>query len=94
MKLHSTKISSANKTFSLWNVIRAILNSTHASILEVKIPIQILIALLCIFSLPATASDSIKQMNATIVSDLNQTVGKDILSLVDTDSLETNANPF
>jgi Tol biopolymer transport system component len=32
-------------------------------------------------------------MNATIVADLNQTVGKDIISLVDTSRLEIGNRP-
>lgn len=50
--------------------------------------ILMLIAVVCISFQPVSASDSLKQTNATFVSDLNQTAGKDIRSLVDTSRLD------
>lgn len=56
--------------------------------------ILMFIALICIFFQPVSASGSLKQMNVTVVSDLNQTVGKDIISLVDTNRLDIGKNTF
>lgn len=57
------------------------------------IRILMFIALISVFYQPISANDSMKQMNVTIVSDLNQTAGKDIISLVDTDRLDIGSNP-
>lgn len=51
------------------------------------------IALVCISSQPVSASDSLKQTNVSVVSDLNQTVGKDIISLIDTNRLDIGNRP-
>lgn len=56
--------------------------------------ILMFIALICISSQPTSANGSLKQMNVTVVSDLNQTVGKDIISLVDTNRLDIGKNTF
>ena len=56
--------------------------------------ILMFIALICISFQPVSASGSLKQMNVTVVSDLNQTVGKDIISLVDTNRLDIGKNTF
>jgi|GEM_PF-2152191 len=50
--------------------------------------ILMFIALVCISFQPVSASDNLKQLNVKVVSDLNQTVGKDLISLVDTNRLE------
>jgi len=54
--------------------------------------ILMFIALICISFQPVSASGSLKQMNVTVVSDLNKTVGKDIISLVDTNRLDIGSN--
>ena len=54
--------------------------------------ILMFIGLICISFQPVSASGSLKQMNVTVVSDLNQTVGKDIISLVDTNRLDIGKN--
>lgn len=51
------------------------------------------IALVCISSQSVSASDSLKQTNVSVVSDLNQTVGKDIMSLIDTNRLDIGSKP-
>lgn len=51
------------------------------------------IALVCISFQPVSASGSLKQTNVSVVSDLNQTVGKDIMSLVDTNRLDIGNKP-
>ncbi len=51
------------------------------------------IALVCISFQPVSASGSLNQTNASVVSDLNQTVGKDIMSLVDTNRLDIGNKP-
>lgn len=56
--------------------------------------ILMFIALICVYFQPVCASGSLKQMNVTVVSDLNQTVGKDIISLVDTNRLDIGKNTF
>lgn len=53
----------------------------------------VFIALVCISSQPVSASDSLKQTNVSVVSDLNQTVGKDIISLIDTNRLDIGNRP-
>lgn len=55
--------------------------------------ILMFIALICISFQPISASGSLEQMNVTVVSDLNRTVGKDIISLVDTNRLDISNNP-
>lgn len=57
------------------------------------IRILMFIALISVLYQPVSANDSIKQMNVTVVSDLNQTAGNDIISLVDTDRLDIGSNP-
>jgi Tol biopolymer transport system component len=52
------------------------------------------IALVCISFQPVSANGGLNQTNVSLVSDLNQTVGKDILSLVDTNRLDIVAKPF
>ncbi|ABE52631.1 hypothetical protein [Methanococcoides burtonii] len=46
------------------------------------------IALVCLSFQPVSASGSLKQVNVTEVSDLNQIAGKDIISLVETNRLD------
>ena len=58
------------------------------------IQIILLIALACISFQPLAAGTSIKQMNTTIIADLNQTIDKDIRGLVDTDRLEIEFGPY
>lgn len=55
--------------------------------------ILMFIALVCISFQPVSASDSLKQTNVSVVSDLNQTVSKDIMSLVDTNRLDIGNKP-
>ncbi|WMW26022.1 hypothetical protein RE474_04690 [Methanolobus sediminis] len=58
---------------------------------------MILVALTCISLHPAVAGSNPEQVNATIVADLQQTVGEDLLSLVDTDVYEgydENTTPY
>lgn len=55
--------------------------------------ILMFITLVSVFYQPISANDSMKQMNVTVASDLNQTAGKDIISLVDTDRLDIGSNP-
>ncbi|ABE52716.1 hypothetical protein [Methanococcoides burtonii] len=50
--------------------------------------ILMLIALVCLSLQPVSATTSLNETNVTLVSDLNQTVGKDIRSLVDTNRLD------
>jgi Tol biopolymer transport system component len=52
------------------------------------------ITLTLIFFQPLAAGSSIRQMNTTIIADLNQTIDEDIRSLVDTDRLEIERSPF
>ena len=55
--------------------------------------ILMFIALICISFQPISASGSLEQMNVTVVSDLNQTAGKDIINLVDTNRLDISSSP-
>lgn len=55
--------------------------------------ILMFIALACIFFQPVSASGNLKQTNVSVVSDLNQTVGKDVMSLVDTSRLDIGNKP-
>lgn len=55
--------------------------------------ILMFIALVCISFQPVSASGSLEQTNVSVVSDLNQTVGKDIMSLVDTNRLDIGNKP-
>lgn len=58
------------------------------------IQIIILITLACISFQPLAAGNSVKQMNTTVIADLNQTIDKDIRGLVDTDRLEIELGPY
>ncbi|WP_048066234.1 TolB family protein [Methanosarcina acetivorans] len=59
-----------------------------------QIPLTLMfIALVCISFQPVSASDSLNQTNVSVVSDLNQTVGKNIIGLVDTNRLEIGNKP-
>ncbi|MCQ1537198.1 hypothetical protein FTO70_16255 [Methanosarcina sp. KYL-1] len=51
------------------------------------------IALVCISFQPVSASGNLKQMNVSVVSDLNQTAGRDLISLVDTNRLDIESEP-
>ncbi|MDI9395250.1 MAG: hypothetical protein QM426_07465 [Euryarchaeota archaeon] len=55
--------------------------------------ILIFIALVCISFHPVSASGSLKQTNVSVLSDLNQTAGKDIMSLADTNRFDINSKP-
>ncbi|KKG12478.1 hypothetical protein EO98_02485 [Methanosarcina sp. 2.H.T.1A.6] len=50
-------------------------------------------ALICTSFQPVSASGSLNQTNVSVVSDLNKTVGKDIISLVDTNRLDIGNKP-
>ncbi|AKB28673.1 hypothetical protein MSSIT_1954 [Methanosarcina siciliae T4/M] len=51
------------------------------------------IALVYISFQPVSASDSLNQTNVSVVSDLNQTVGGDLISLVDTNHFDIGNKP-
>jgi len=55
--------------------------------------ILMFIALVCISFQPVSASGSLKQTNVSVVSDLNQTAGKDIMSLADTNRFDIDSKP-
>lgn len=59
-----------------------------------KIQIILLIALACIGFQPLASGNSVKQMNTTVIADLNQTIDKDIRGLVDTNRLEIEFDPY
>jgi hypothetical protein len=56
--------------------------------------ILIFISLVCISFQPVSASGNLKQRNVSVVSDWNQTIGKDIMSLLDTTVLISEINLF
>jgi Tol biopolymer transport system component len=62
--------------------------------LRFGINLLILVSLTCISLHLAVAGSNPEQVNATIIADLNQTVGEDLLSLVDTDVYEGGNTPF
>lgn len=65
-----------------------------SSTLRFGINLLILVAITCISLHPAVASSNPEQVNATIIADLNQTAGEDLLSLVNTDVYEGGNPPF
>lgn len=96
MKLSNTKAKSSKKIFP-GNYDRKKSASISACILRFRVPVFILIILACVSFQPAVASSNTEQVNATIVTDLQQTAGKDLFSLVDTDVYEgydENTTPY
>jgi Tol biopolymer transport system component len=65
-----------------------------SSTLRFGLNLLILVAITCISLHPAVASSNPEQVNATIIADLNQTAGEDLLSLVNTDVYEGGNPPF
>jgi Tol biopolymer transport system component len=65
-----------------------------SSTLRFGLNLLILVAITCISLHPAVASSNPEQVNATIIADLNQTAGEDLLSLVNTDVYEGDNPPF
>ncbi|WP_305064042.1 TolB family protein [Methanococcoides sp.] len=76
------------KTMKETQNIEAQMFKTHIT------PILLIFALLCISFQPVSATTSLNETNATIVSDLNQTAGKDLISLVDTTRLDIGNHQF
>jgi hypothetical protein len=96
MKLSNTKAKSSKKIFP-GNYDRKKSASISACILRFRIPVFVLIILACLSLQPAVAGSNTEQVNATIVADLQQTAGEDLLSLVDTDIYEgydENTTPY
>lgn len=61
-----------------------------------QVLLLLMLIILIVISLHSTAatSNTTEKMNITILADLNQTAGKDLLSLVDTDRLDIKSGPF
>lgn len=64
------------------------------SLKQVLLLLMLIILIGISLHLAAATSNITEKKNITIVADLNQTAGKDLLSLVDTDRLDIKSGPF